>query len=105
MMSNAVSIAALAWTPALAALPVIGKIAPILTVLSCADALPATKMEIEAAQSSPRIWLNFMLIAPKYHPMSGSEGRTRPDITARRFPNSLALQALHARLADRKSVV
>ena len=60
MMSIAVSIAALACTPALAALPLKGKIAPILTVLSWAEAVAASATEIEAAQSSPRRCLNFM---------------------------------------------
>src|SRR6185312_12265395 len=46
--------------PALAALPLKGKTAPILTVLSCADAWPARATEIEAAHSSPRICLNLM---------------------------------------------
>jgi len=46
--------------PALAALPLKGNTAPILTVLSWADAASASATEIEAAQSSPRICLNFM---------------------------------------------
>src|ERR1700676_5436805 len=60
MISIATSIAALAWTPALAEPPLSGNTAPTLTVFSCEKALPAGKTEIEAAQSNPRIFLKFM---------------------------------------------
>jgi hypothetical protein len=66
-MSTAVSNAALAWTPALAALPLSGKMAPILTVC-CAKALPARAAEIEAAQSNPRICLNLMSMVSETFP-------------------------------------
>src|ERR1017187_7465480 len=68
MISTAVSIAALAWTPALAALPLNGNIAPILTVLSWADAVPASATEIEAAQSSPTTCLNLMVMVSETLP-------------------------------------
>src|SRR6185503_6660896 len=61
MISTAVSIAALPCTPALAALPLKGKIAPILTVLSWAEAAPASATDMAAAESSPTIWFNFIL--------------------------------------------
>jgi hypothetical protein len=51
----------LAWTPALAALPLRGNIAPILTVLVWADAVPDNATDIAAAQSSPRIGLDLIL--------------------------------------------
>src|SRR5690242_9145057 len=62
MISMATSMAALAWMPALAALPVKGKIAPILTTLSCADAWLTSANEIAAAQDSPTIALNFIMM-------------------------------------------
>jgi hypothetical protein len=61
MISTAVSIAALACTPALAALPLKGKIAPILTVLFWAEADPAITADIATAESSPTICFNLIL--------------------------------------------
>src|SRR6185437_2479785 len=59
-----------AWTPALAAPPLSGKIAPILTVLSCADAAPASKTETAAAHTSPSTRLKLMLIVSERFPTS-----------------------------------
>jgi hypothetical protein len=47
-----------------------------LTVLSCAEALAASKTEIEAAQSSPRICLNFMWMVSETFPRNA---RLRPE--------------------------
>jgi hypothetical protein len=69
-----------------------------LIVLSCAEALPASATDIEAAQSRPRIGLNFMLIVSEsYHPMPGSEGLGDARGVG---PAISCMPALHARLAS-----
>src|SRR5262245_31308734 len=98
MISTATSIAALACEPALAALPLKGKIAPILTVC-CANAPPISASDIAAAESSRSICLNFMQWSPKgcarrERALSQS---CRAEWRRRSFPSCLVGQALHAR--------
>ncbi len=85
MISTAVSIAALACTPALAALPLKGKIAPILTVLSWAAAEPAITADIATAESSPTICFNFIFENLRPTRCRALLALDMPGKTARRF--------------------
>src|SRR5579871_6135764 len=99
MISIATSIAALVCSPALAAPPESGNTAPILMVFSCENALPAERMEIEAAKASPAIRLKFILDRLReLPPASGSYGpMVHSDPPHPLF--LLTLSALHGPLA------
>src|ERR1700730_1904992 len=103
MISIATSSAALAWTPALAALPLIGSTAPILTVVPCAQAGPARATAIEAAQSNPAKCLNFIFLSETDPPQCQAFGQLLQPGCARpcrpRCSPSFGYSALHGRLA------
>src|SRR5437879_2894004 len=103
MMSIATSSAALPWLPALAALPLNGSTAPILTVVPCAQAGPASVTATEAAQSNPATCLNFIFLSEPNPPQCQTfgqllqPGRARPCRLC--CSPSFGYSALHGRLA------